>query len=123
MQKYGSNDDPLMESWNSMQQNLKCCGVESYKDWQATSWTNPANLVPTSCCREVSDICSFGAVLLPEAAAQIVIYTEGCVTKALNDIGIKWLLIAAAVVAAVELLGIIFACCLAGRFRRKNYNV
>lgn len=41
--------------------------------------------------------------------------------KVFSDLKIKYVVIAAAVVAGIELLGIMFACCLAARFRRKNY--
>jgi CD63 antigen len=123
MKKYSLNDDPLMESWNSMQQNLKCCGVEDYKDWGQTSWTTRENVVPKSCCRTVTEGCSDRVIYQSPEEATNTIYTEGCLTLALNDIGVKYLLIGAAVVAGVELLGIIFACCLAGRFRRKHYAV
>jgi len=124
MKKYSAEDGPLMESWDSMQQNLHCCGAESFTDWGDTRWTEDrSNIIPTSCCRTPSVGCSADILNKPEPVARQTIYTEGCVTKALNDIGIQWVLIGAGVVAAVELLGIIFACCLAGRFRRKHYAV
>jgi len=116
MMEYGYNDTPLNEGWDSMQQNLKCCGVDSYLDWAETTWNpNPLNRVPTSCCITPADGCSNG--LIP-----INIYTQGCLAYVLDDIPINYIIYGAAGVAVVELLGIIFACCLAGRFRRKRYN-
>jgi len=123
IKKYGINDDPVMESWNSMQQNLKCCGIDDYKDWEQTSWTVKEKLVPISCCIKAEDGCSDNVFdQSPEFVGQ-TIYTEGCLKKALNDIGTQYITIGAGVVAAIELVGIIFACCLAGRFRRKQYAV
>jgi len=56
-----ATDDPLTAyktAWNTVQEELKCCGVESVKDWQQTGgdinfdWT-PANQninKPVGCC-------------------------------------------------------------------------
>lgn len=113
MEKYDSVQE-VTKTWDTMQSKLKCCGSDNYKDWEKFS------KVPESCCIESSTGCS-ADVLSDEAKAKNKIYTEGCVSKILSDVKIKYVVYAAAVIAGVELLGIMFACCLAARFRRKNY--
>jgi len=105
----------IKETWDSMQSNLKCCGFDKYTDWKVR------NAIPDSCCKERSDNCAENVSFNDEYEAGKKIYVEGCVTKALSDLKIKYVIIAAAVIGGIELLGVIFSCCLAARFRRKNY--
>jgi len=41
-------------SWDSIQTDLKCCGVDTYMDWKNTTFNHPVNStkydVPDSCC-------------------------------------------------------------------------
>jgi CD63 antigen len=104
----------VREAWDTMQNNLKCCGYDSYNDWRKI------NKVPQSCCIKVEEGCSNGVIDNPSQAKEKV-YTEGCVDKAFGQLRVKWVIIAASVIAGVEFIGILFACCLAARFRRKNY--
>jgi len=62
------------------------------------------------------------AGILPTVLPDLTIYTQGCVQKVLHDLPldeIKW---AVAIIVAVELLGIIFGCCLAARFKHAVYR-
>ncbi|CAL8126394.1 unnamed protein product [Orchesella dallaii] len=111
--KYGQQKE-VKEAWDAMQSKLKCCGSDKYTDW---SKHGP---VPESCCINPTPGCSDGVLENPSTAEE-KIHTEGCVNKFLSDVKIKWVVYAAAVIAGVELLGIVFSCCLAARFRRKNY--
>jgi len=44
----------VTSSWDSIQKDLKCCGVETYTDWKNTTFNHPENAtkydVPDSCC-------------------------------------------------------------------------
>ncbi|ODM95263.1 CD63 antigen [Orchesella cincta] len=113
IEKYSTADE-VKKTWDAMQSNLHCCGSDSYNDWSKTGH------VPESCCLKQAPGCSDGVLGSPDKA-ETTIYTEGCVNKILSDVKIKYVVYTAAVIAGVELLGIVFACCLAARFRRKNY--
>jgi len=105
----------VMDSWDAVQSNLKCCGYNEYMDWK-----NRAGGVPESCCIKDEPGCSNG-VIDNEALAKEKIYLQGCVGKIFEELRLQYVIIAAAVIAGIEFIGIMFACCLAARFRRKNY--
>uniref|UniRef100_A0A336MEI8 Tetraspanin n=1 Tax=Culicoides sonorensis TaxID=179676 RepID=A0A336MEI8_CULSO len=44
--KFYGNRRPVTQSWDSTQERLKCCGVDSYRDWQLYG------RIPESCCQE-----------------------------------------------------------------------
>lgn len=114
---YGKNDE-VTKNWDTLQEKLQCCGVEGYGDWSKTNFAS----VPESCCLTVSTGCSTGTVYLPEAAAKLIIYTQGCVTKVIDSLPLEHIVWGACIVLAVELLGIIFGCCLAARFKHAKYR-
>lgn len=71
---------------------FKCCGVDTYTDWNDTS-TMSFYDVPDSCCKQVSKDCGHGARNLPDKEDKI--YTEVRLpkkmpqsTKFANDL--KW---------------------------------
>lgn len=33
---------------DSMQYNMQCCGIDSYKDWHTSSWLNKYNINPNA---------------------------------------------------------------------------
>jgi len=106
----------IKQAWDTMQSNLKCCGYDDYKNWQNTR-TNP----PESCCKRRAEGCADGVFSETEEQAMQKIHVQGCVNKAFAQLRLKYVIIAAAVIAGIEFIGILFSCCLAARFRRKNY--
>jgi len=115
MKQYGHGDDAGVEatkSWDLLQTELKCCGVESYQDWIDAPVLKP---VPVSCC--INQFTGCNIVPTP-----VTVYDQGCLQKAIDDIGLKYLTIAGVLFGAALLLAIIFSCCLAARFRRKIYS-
>lgn len=107
--KYNSSEE-TKELVNLIQKELECCGVDSYNDFNGN--------IPGSCCgKNSSDTCH-----------QQDAYHRGCVI-ALKDF-FKY---ASAIVggialgiAAIELIGIIFALCLANSIKnaeRRGYSV
>ncbi|XP_015177793.1 PREDICTED: CD63 antigen-like [Polistes dominula] len=114
------------EYWNTstsreivdiVQKNLECCGINSKADYQGSAPFN--GTIPWSCC---SDVEQFS--VCPNNQA----FNQGC-AKALKE----FLVYAGAVlggvaigIAAVELIGIIFALCLANSIKnseRRGYRV
>jgi len=106
MSKYDQKE--IAESWDTMQGNLKCCGIDSYKDWSTHGITE----VPKSCCVD-------GKNCEQQVSSY---YPAGCLDKALADLKTEEGMYSAIVVAAVEVLGILFGCCLGARFGRKRYS-
>lgn len=39
------NDEHWKMTWNKLQQDLKCCGVDNYKDWYSSSWIHSEQLL------------------------------------------------------------------------------
>ncbi|XP_011864265.1 PREDICTED: CD63 antigen-like [Vollenhovia emeryi] len=98
---------------DTIQDGLQCCGVDSYNDFLRNSMA-----IPGSCCgKNASDNCS-----------TVDAYKTGCVS-ALQDLFKKALTILGGValgIAAAELIGIIFALCLANSIKnaeRRGYSV
>uniref|UniRef100_A0AC34PUY5 Tetraspanin n=1 Tax=Panagrolaimus sp. JU765 TaxID=591449 RepID=A0AC34PUY5_9BILA len=50
----------LAVTWDEMQGELRCCGVDSYKDWFNSSGWPKNNFVPDSCCN-VEEFADFDA--------------------------------------------------------------
>lgn len=43
------------ERWNQIQKNGKCCGIQSALDWRHNQFYNESDLLPLSCCPDVTD--------------------------------------------------------------------
>jgi len=118
MKHYGDETELAKEqtaTWDSMQERIKCCGTMGFADWH-----NVFKNVPRSCCQDPSSCPETGLPFPVEDTTKI--YTDGCYKKAVEEIGIPTLICIAAAIGGVELLGIIFGCCLAARFRNKDYR-
>jgi len=97
---YGKEDyEGVTKSWDYLQQNLECCGVDSAADW--------GNSIPDSCCVEKVDGCG--------ADSNQDKFVDGCLTKFekhfIDNIHIVGGV--ALAFAFIQLLGAIFACCIA----------
>ncbi|KAM3871663.1 CD63 antigen [Diretmus argenteus] len=113
---YNSTDD-FRKAVDNLQENLRCCGVNSSADWK--TFRPDGNSVPDSCCLNVTINCGIGALAVPTTLHQ-----EGC-QKALEDFlgkNIQWIIVAALVIAFLQIMGIVFACMLM-RGIRSGYEV
>lgn len=75
-EKYtGSSQDPNSRAVDATQEELQCCGVHDYTDWQRTSWFNRTggHLVPQSCCNSTFPSCN--------GTLPWELYTQGCQVK------------------------------------------
>ncbi|XP_046744560.1 CD63 antigen-like isoform X1 [Diprion similis] len=113
--KYWSSDDDRAIV-DVVQTQLNCCGVNSAADYSSSS----NGTIPWSCCGNAEGVsCS---------SSTSTIYTTGCL-DALENIFGKFAQIIGGIaigVAATELVGIIFALCLANSIRnddRRGYRV
>ncbi|CAB3234639.1 unnamed protein product [Arctia plantaginis] len=116
MKEYPTNKD-VAKSFDILQTDLQCCGINSPKDWAANNMSLPA-----TCCagQEIS-----GGVPAPCTEQSEHFHTKGClpllvayfksITMVLGGVGLG--------VAIVQLLGVIFACCLARSIRSQYETV
>ena len=91
----------VTETWDYVQQELKCCGVTNSTDWQ--------DVVPQSCYAQHSQH----------------VFTQGCLSV-MEDVFVdNWGYVAAGILGlgVVELTAILLSCYLADRINRmKNYQ-
>uniref|UniRef100_A0A4V2H919 U24-Liphistoxin-Lth1a_1 n=1 Tax=Liphistius thaleban TaxID=1905330 RepID=A0A4V2H919_9ARAC len=101
-----------MNLWNDIQQKFHCCGVDGPNDWP-----NATHQIPSSCCgNDPKAECGEGGDQP---------YQKGCfdslkerlthAIKIVGGVGIG--------IAFIELLGIVFACCLASAIKKEYEGV
>ena len=58
LDNYGVNDhEGITNTWDAVQEQLECCGVNNYTDWMQTSKFTSGG-VPDSCCKvSLLEIC------------------------------------------------------------------
>jgi CD63 antigen len=108
-------------TWNQTQIDLECCGTTDYMSWNVSEKMRQTQSVPDSCCKSFSVGCGYGKL---SPGHKDVFYEKGC-HETLMEFLHKYLIavgIVAAVVAVIQLIGIIFAFCLANQLR-KDYRV
>uniref|UniRef100_A0A1E1XIZ6 Tetraspanin n=1 Tax=Amblyomma aureolatum TaxID=187763 RepID=A0A1E1XIZ6_9ACAR len=96
---------PVHEAWDFIQRQLQCCGVDGPDDWKKkTTLQNP----PDSCCVD-GDNC----------AKQRAYFEKGCYNKLKEDISqyAVYVGIAGIGIGLIEIIGIIFSCCLANQVK------
>ena len=121
LKKYGKDENQgTTESWNLLQIQFKCCGVQNYTDWESVESLNSTSSVPNSCCTEeaknenTNTTCGEGQLTNPTH-----IYEIGCLTS-LGDFLKENLIIvgiAGATIVVLQLIGVIVACCLGRRMK------
>lgn len=112
-------EDVITKLWNEVQQDMQCCGSSSSDDWIHNKDLNKTNSVPDRCCTSFKENCGEGERVLNTTD----IYRRGCADK-VSDLIFKNVVAvggAAAAIAILQFIGIIFACCLV-RALRKEYQ-
>lgn len=115
MRQYNSNDE-IRHSWDVMQHDLKCCGMNTPSDWSHVGFMD--NVIPDSCCKEVP---SQGKCDLNS----IQVHAEGCMIKLQSAIESNAMILGGVGIgiALIQLIGVVFACCLARSIRREYETV
>uniref|UniRef100_A0A8C6UCH1 Tetraspanin n=1 Tax=Neogobius melanostomus TaxID=47308 RepID=A0A8C6UCH1_9GOBI len=105
--KYNTSSPEFRDTVDKLQQELKCCGVNSSRDWR--DFYPGEDTVPDSCCITKSKDCGKGTMI--DAAK---VFQKGCqeAVVTLLENNVQWIIIAAIVVAVLQLLGVVFACLL-----------
>ncbi|XP_051281257.1 CD63 antigen [Dicentrarchus labrax] len=114
---YENGTAEFKDTVDKLQEELKCCGVNSSSDWKIFS--SEGNSVPDSCCKNITAGCGVGT--MTDAAK---VYLKGChdAVEALLKKNLLWVIVAALVIAFLQIMGIVFACCLM-RGIRSGYEV
>lgn len=99
----------VKKSWDAVQNNFKCCGVETY-----TEWTMYNGTLPDSCC-DAGKNCKKGTPGFHDDGCleNFSEYVKKNIVK-IGGVGIG--------LAFIQIVGIIFACCLAHAIR-KEYEI
>jgi len=122
LNQYNVSDTHLSftHNWNAIQHDLSCCGVDSPKDWNnATLWSGshgPLD-VPDSCCKSAySKVvgCGIGTM-----ANETVTFQQGCYPQLKSEIEGNIMAVGGVGIglAFLQLIGVVFACCLARAIR------
>ncbi|KAH0949791.1 hypothetical protein HN011_007427 [Eciton burchellii] len=115
LRQYENNGD-VQRSWDIMQHDLQCCGMNGPTDWPMVGF--PGNTVPDSCCKEVpsQSKCDLNS---------IHVYSDGCMAKLQSAIENNAMILGGVGIgiALIQLIGVIFACCLARSIRREYETV
>lgn len=101
-------DQSANDDWNKVQQEFACCGVNNYTDWTISNRT-----IPASCCKDTKTTCTSANA-----------YKIGCYTELKDFVKNKIVVIGGIGLgfAFIQIIGILFACCL-GRAVKKEYEV
>ncbi|XP_041059052.1 tetraspanin-7-like [Carcharodon carcharias] len=110
-----AEDEEKANAIDDIQRTLDCCGVESYKDWVSSPWSEEQfrnGSVPLSCCT-VRRGCRNNPVTLDARG----IYKDGCFKKIYDFVNDNMFHIATGALglAVVQVIGIVLACLLASR--------
>ena len=110
--------DGVTETWNILQNDFKCCGVESYTDWKEVDFGVTGD-VPDDCCLNPHTDCGEGKADMDEQRAKEFIYVKGCIAKLESEIaGNSDVAIAiGAAVAIFIIINIVVSCKIAKNIR------
>ncbi|KAG5315864.1 CD63 protein, partial [Acromyrmex insinuator] len=102
LRQYELNPD-IRRSWDIMQHDLQCCGMNNPADW-------PHIEIPTQSRCDLNSI---------------HVYSEGCMMKLQSAIENNAMILGGVGigVALIQLIGVVFACCLARSIRREYETV
>lgn len=111
MARYG-NDSEIQATWDAVQTQMDCCGIENYTDWYPYN-INKTEALPLSCCKIPTGVWSQFICNGTKA------YHVGCLAKFGDYIrdNTSSIEIAGLTLAVVQLLGIILSCYLAKQIR------
>ncbi|XP_040048785.1 CD63 antigen [Gasterosteus aculeatus] len=104
---YNNGTPEFRKGLDQLQKDWKCCGVNNSSDWNRFEPNKDS--VPDSCCVTEKPGCGNGTMRNPDAVHQ-----KGC-REALETLlkkNILWVIIAALVIAGLQILGIVFSCLL-----------
>jgi len=107
----------IQRSWDVMQHDMECCGINGSTDWWSSGQFVDPNL-PASCCKEIA---ANGQCEYNHASSS----PKGCMNELKTKIEDNAVILGAVGIgiALIQLIGVIFACCLARSIRREYETV
>merc|ERR1712223_2316077 len=124
LQNYNKSEHAgVTKTLDFIQENLKCSGVSSYRDWKSTAFGGKGD-VPDTCCKKVEPGCGVGIADLDEDEAKNTIYTKGCLDKLVLQIVAYWQFSIGVGVGLVVflLLAVVVSCCHGNRLGHQSYD-
>ncbi|KAK2175015.1 hypothetical protein NP493_760g01037 [Ridgeia piscesae] len=122
--------DILTLAWNLMQTNMKCCGGSDFTDYKGSLHFGPTDPVPLTCCvLRVSDaedpIPVNKDACFREATsgkAEEFLNKDGCYSALNREMNKKSLILisVAGAIAAVQIFGTLFACCVRSEIKKND---
>jgi CD63 antigen len=115
MKQYGNSSfNETTVIWDAIQHQFQCCGVDNYTDWRNVSVLDDA--LPLSCCDIPAGSTSF-------SCNSTNAFKEGCLEEFGNFVehNVSYVEGVGIGLAIIQLLGIIFSCCLS-KFIRSDYE-
>lgn len=114
---YKNGTAEFKTTMDKLQEDFKCCGVNSSADWR--DFGPDGKTVPDSCCVTVTAKCGVGT--MTDAAK---VHQQGCHDALENSLkkNLLWVIVAALVIAVLQITGLVFACLLM-RGIRSGYEV
>ncbi|XP_066993048.1 tetraspanin-9 [Anabrus simplex] len=117
IKRYTTKDNPNAETimWNYFMAELKCCGVDSYKDFEGSEWAiKTKNVVPEACCALSGKITEFIPVDALCTKTPLAAWQNGCYNefKRWIDDHINIVMGVGIGLGLLQLLGIFLAFCL-----------
>ncbi|XP_014055245.1 tetraspanin-7 [Salmo salar] len=114
--------DPKSSEVDAIQRTFHCCGVNSYKDWNATKYFKD-NGIPVSCCK-ANTVCSVENLEDLDKARDVV-YDTGCISLLTTSMESKLGINAGACfgVAFFQLIGVFLSCCLSRYITINQYEM
>ncbi|KAK9515194.1 hypothetical protein VZT92_025860 [Zoarces viviparus] len=114
---YKNSTADFKKTLDKLQEDMKCCGVNGSSDWR--HFGNDGKSVPDSCCVKPSANCGKHNMKNPAKVHQ-----KGChdALVAFLRKNLMWVIVAALVIAGLQVLGIVLSCLLM-RGIRSGYEV
>lgn len=99
----GNSNDINKKTIDNFQRFLKCCGSSGPTDYLVSQ--------PPSCCEPEAQSCNV-----------IYAYKTGCRSQIQSEIqyGAKWIAYLSLAMAVIELIGVVFGCCLSSNIRNSS---
>ncbi|KAJ8358540.1 hypothetical protein SKAU_G00150650 [Synaphobranchus kaupii] len=115
--KYNTSSEDVRKAVDNMQKELRCCGVNASADW--INFGPDKTSVPDSCCITEAKGCGSGTMHDADK-----VYQTGCLSavEALLKKNVQLVIVAAIVIAILQVTGIVFACLLMKSIR-SGYEV
>lgn len=119
--------DGVTQTWDIIQHELKCCGAQDYTDWRNSSALEETQSVPDSCCIQDTENCGLGMAdpAKPLDDITAAIHTTGCLNKFQEMVVHNVASVGAmgVIIALIQIVGVVFACCLSKNIRAQCETV